>query len=595
LQLQADGMAGHLDEFWPDVADSAWIGGTAEGWERAPYWLDALVPLSALLNDDRLIAKVERWIGYLIEHQDADGWIGPGSPDVWPRMIVLKALLQYHSAYADKRAITTALRLCRRIDVILEHTPLYEWGRARWADLVYSLDQLYELSGESWLLMLGERVRQQGYDWIAYADAFPYREKMTEAAFRQLGADDDRYLASHGVNVAMGLKAFPVWSRHGESHHAAFGRMLASLDHYHGQATGVFTADEHLAGLDPAQGTETCAVVEYLFSLAIALETWGADESLVDRWEHLAFNALPASARANECGHQYDQQANQVSCHVTEDRVYTNNGPDSNTFGLAPHFGCCTANRHQGWPKFAARLWMRSADGLVALSYAPCVLDTEVDGQRVRIEVAGDYPFGDRVDISVAATGTFPIQLRIPHWAHGATIAIDGGAPTLATAGSTLSLHLDWAGQHTITLMLPANIEVNSRRHRAIAISRGPLVFALAVTEEWRQIGGQEPYGDWEVHPLTPWNYSLEIDLESPALTVERRSTADAVFTPEGAPIRLHGRATVVPQWTFRHGAADTPPTSPCPGDGAARDVVLLPYGAARLRVTELPWHPPRT
>ena len=34
LVVQAAGLSGHLDEFWPDVQDSAWIGGKQEGWER---------------------------------------------------------------------------------------------------------------------------------------------------------------------------------------------------------------------------------------------------------------------------------------------------------------------------------------------------------------------------------------------------------------------------------------------------------------------------------------------------------------------------------------------------------------------------------
>ena len=46
LRIQADGLSGHLDEFWPDIKDSAWFGGNAEGWERVPYWLDGLVPLA---------------------------------------------------------------------------------------------------------------------------------------------------------------------------------------------------------------------------------------------------------------------------------------------------------------------------------------------------------------------------------------------------------------------------------------------------------------------------------------------------------------------------------------------------------------------
>lgn len=591
-------MAGHLDEFWPDVADSAWIGGAAEGWERGPYWLDGVIPLAALLGDDRLLAKCRRWVDHIVAGQDADGWLGPvGSPaaaefgpyDVWPRMVLLKALLQFRSATGDDRIVPCCLRLCRRIDEILAQWPLYEWGRARWADLVLCLDELHDLTGESWLPDMAERVRRQGYDWLSFS---PYQGKVDDRLLHEFQGDagghwaNDGYLSTHGVNVAMGLRAFPIWSRHGGDNPDGLHRVLDELAQWHGQATGLFTADEHLAGTSPAQGTETCAVVEFLYSLAIAQETWGLDERLTELWERLAFNALPASARANECGHQYDQQANQVICHVTEDRVYTNNGPDANIFGLEPNFGCCTANRHQGWPKFAARLWMRSADGgYTALSYAPCRLDTP----QARIEVTGDYPFGDRVRITVAGSGEFPIHLRIPGWADSATIDVDGTGSR--PASGTESLVRDWSGEHTIGLTLPARVRARPRPGGAIAIHRGPIVYALAIEEDWRQIGGTEPYGDWEIHPTGPWNYSLLLDPEDPgkSLKLETTPIRDTVFSPDRAPIRMYGQARRIPDWKLEHGAAAPPPESA--GEGPPTDVTLLPYGAARLRITDLPWH----
>jgi len=75
LRLQADGLSGHLDEFWPDVRDSRWFGGTAEGWERAPYWLDGLIPLAFLLDDTTLKAKAAWYIEHILDHQQADGWL----------------------------------------------------------------------------------------------------------------------------------------------------------------------------------------------------------------------------------------------------------------------------------------------------------------------------------------------------------------------------------------------------------------------------------------------------------------------------------------------------------------------------------------
>ena len=33
LNLQANGLSGHLDEFWPDLGpNSGWLGGTGESW-----------------------------------------------------------------------------------------------------------------------------------------------------------------------------------------------------------------------------------------------------------------------------------------------------------------------------------------------------------------------------------------------------------------------------------------------------------------------------------------------------------------------------------------------------------------------------------
>jgi hypothetical protein len=56
LKIQRNGLTGHIEEFWPDLsANSAWLGGKGEGWERGPYYLDGMLPLAYLLNDVELI------------------------------------------------------------------------------------------------------------------------------------------------------------------------------------------------------------------------------------------------------------------------------------------------------------------------------------------------------------------------------------------------------------------------------------------------------------------------------------------------------------------------------------------------------------
>ena len=100
LRIQADGLSGHIDEFWPDLGpNSGWLGGTGEAWERGPYYLDGFVPLAYLLDDPKLIAKSQKWIEWVLTHQSEDSWLGPPqNKDWWPLGPMLKALTQYQEA-----------------------------------------------------------------------------------------------------------------------------------------------------------------------------------------------------------------------------------------------------------------------------------------------------------------------------------------------------------------------------------------------------------------------------------------------------------------------------------------------------------------
>ncbi|TDD12447.1 hypothetical protein E1218_35360, partial [Kribbella turkmenica] len=569
---------------------SGWIGGDAEGWERGPYWLDGITGIAYLLDDDRLKAKVRRWVDHILEHQHADGWFGPrsgeatyGDHDVWPRIIVLKALLQHLDATGDERVVQAAVRFLRLLDVLLDEWPLQEWARSRWTDVVWVIHQVHDLTGEDWLLPLAAKCRAQGFDWFGFADDLPFRDKVTEATLLALKEQhdgvwmNDVYLSSHGVNVAMGLKAMPVWWRHsGDDQQTRLLRMILALEEYHGQPSGLFSCDEHLAGRHPSQGTETCTVVEQLASLEVALESWGAVEPIAALVERLAFNALPATTSADEWAHQYVQQANQVVCHVTDDRVYTNNGPDANVFGLEPHFGCCTANRHQGWPRFTTHLWMRSDDGaLTALSYAPCSFS--YDG--LAVDVSSSYPFEDDVEISVRGSGR--LRLRIPGWAVDATLATDDEVPVALPPGAVHEVVV--SGDHTLRLHLGADVTAVSRPAGAVAFERGPLVFSLAVPQKWTKIGGEEPHATYEVHPTAPWNYAVDLS----GSRVVREHLNGHPFTE--SPIRLRVNGRLVPDWTLEHGAAAAPPPSPVTTTGPSEELTFVPYGTAKLRVTELP------
>ena len=143
------------------------------------------------------------------------------------------------------------------------------------------------------------------------------------------------------------------------------------------------------------------------------------DAKWADRWERVAYNALPAAFSPDMWAHQYDQQVNQVEASVQKDPVFRTNGPDSNIYGLEPHFGCCTVNLSQAWPKFAASLILRAPGGLAVCGYAPCTAETMVEGASLVLRIDSCYPFRDSACITVesARPVCFTLLLRRPGYA----------------------------------------------------------------------------------------------------------------------------------------------------------------------------------
>ncbi|MBB6735580.1 beta-L-arabinofuranosidase domain-containing protein [Cohnella zeiphila] len=592
LRIQADGLTGHLEEHWPDVGpDNGWIGGKGESWERGPYYLDGLLPLAYLLEDEKLIAKAKRWVEWSLASQLENGSFGPDrietvnsevsrEYDWWHYMIMLKVLTQYAEATGDERVVPFLTSYFRYVRRTIEVKPLKGWAEARGAEMLLSIQWLHRRTGDSFLLELAGIVAAQTTDWTTVFHDFPFWRKVEEWDWK-----------THVVNVAMGIKApgacFELTGDVREKD--AVHRGIDSLMTYHGQAHGMFSGDEWLSGTHPSQGVELCAVVEYMFSMEQLTRIFG-DGRFGDILEKVAFNALPAAISKDWTSHQYDQQVNQILCNVAP-RPWSN-GPEANLFGLEPHFGCCTANMHQGWPKLVSHLWMGDGDGgLAAVSYAPCAVIAQVGEKgeaEAELQVSGNYPFRDTVDISLKLSrpARFGLKLRIPAWCQAPALTVNGDPVPLHSVDGYADVRREWLDGDRLTLRLPMAVRTVTRNLLAVSVERGPLVYALPIRENWQLVKEREKFHDWEVYPGSPWKYGLLADT---GFEVELADIACQPFDAGSPPVRLKAKGQLIRDWKMEDNSAGTPPIHPKTDGQPVVDLALVPYGGAKLRVGEFP------
>jgi len=187
LKIQRAGLTGNLDSIYEKVCGptNGWLGGIGDGWERGPYWLDGLVPLAYLLDDDELKDKAQEWIEWSIENQRENGYFGPkplpedapkipgtqqgNREDWWPKMVMLKVLKQYYMATGDDRVIDLMSGYFR---YQLENLPEYPlghwtyWAERRGGDNMAIVYWLYNITGEDYLLELAELLNEQTHNRV---------------------------------------------------------------------------------------------------------------------------------------------------------------------------------------------------------------------------------------------------------------------------------------------------------------------------------------------------------------------------------------------------------------------------------------------
>jgi hypothetical protein len=255
-------------------------------------------------------------------------------------------------------------------------------------------------------------------------------------------------------------------------------------------------------------------------------------------------------------------------------------------------------------------------NGLALVTYGPSVVKALVGkGREVTITEDTNYPFNGAVllTISTEKPVKFPIDLRIPGWADSVTVRYKNETHT-AKGGTNFKITERWKDGDQITIDIPMHIRSEKRFNNSTSILRGPLYFSLRIEKEFKQVKinydnfSYKGSVDWEIYPASSWNYGLIIDNENPSRGLEIKenpigkypfsdkddmvwSEDSGQYVPYGndAPLVISARGVKIPAWILKNNSADVPPLSPVITEGDPEIIKLVPYGCARLRITEFP------
>jgi DUF1680 family protein len=607
LETQRDGLTGKLDSVYALVCgkNNGWLGGTGDSWERGPYWIDGLVPLAYILNDAKLKAKAQEWIEWSLKNQRPDGYFGPYpfdenkmvkimgtqqtmSEDWWPKMVMLKVFQQYYTATQDPRVLTFMDNYFKYQLKNLPSKPLGKytfWAEQRGGDNLQIVYWLYNITGQSYLLELAELIHKQSFNWTLV---------LTNNSIRKLNPFPDL----HCVNVAQGIKEPLIYyQQHPETKYMdAVKEGLSALKDVHGFVNGMYGGDERLHGNDPTQGSELCSAVEFMYSFESMLPITG-EVAFADYLEKIAFNVLPTQHDDAFMRKQYFQQVNQVEV-TDKSRNFANDRVGRIVFGTLSGYPCCVTNMHQGYPKFVQNLWYATADnGLAALVYGASSVRAKVaTGKEVTFTEETNYPFSDQIKFSYQSKEKvqFPLHLRVPEWCTKPVVKVNG--QVLSYNGEKIvKINRQWSENDVVELQLPMEIRYSYWHENSLGIERGPLVYALRIGEEWREVKTAE-FEDtfYEVTATTPWNYGISNKyVKADSMTVSVSPTvSDYPWNLKNAPITMIVKGKRIPFWEKYQNSAGKIPYASHPFlelGTPLENITLIPYGCTTLRIAQFP------
>lgn len=296
--------------------------------------------------------------------------------------------------------------------------------------------------------------------------------------FDPLARGENVLAGKHAYSYVNSLSsAMQAWLTLGSGKHLRAARNAFGMLAGQSYATGGWGPDEKLVAPGAAtlaasltathNSFETPCGAYAHFKLTRYLLRVTGDSRYGDSMERVMYNTVLGARPLRADGRAFYYSDYNVSGR----KVYSNH-----------RFPCCSGTLPQVAADYGINAWLRDARGVYVNLYLPSTVRWVGGGARCSLEQSGDYPFADAVSIRVATSRPtqFLVRLRIPEWAAGARVEVNGARWSGAVEpGRFAAISRTWHDGDRIELELPRRLRLeplDSRHAQLVALMSGPLV-----------------------------------------------------------------------------------------------------------------------
>ena len=156
-------------------------------------------------------------------------------------------------------------------------------------------------------------------------------------------------------------------------------------------------------------------------------------------------------------------------------------------YSAQQHWACCSGTLPQVAADYRINTYFHDSSSVWINLYIPSTLRWTQDGAQIVLTQKSLYPFDSvvRFDVKASLAREFTVNFRIPAWATGASISVNGRVRAPVTSGSFVAIHRQWSTGDRVEVDMPMRMRleaVDPLHPETVALVYGPLVL-FAITD----------------------------------------------------------------------------------------------------------------